>query len=95
MERVGEVVLLKELFALPTASPQIGKYVRVTGFITKFNPVINVCVISHDGFELLIDLAYIYNSTIVCDSLCQFIGEIRPFCEKVCSCQQFLFCSNQ
>ncbi len=74
MERSGEVVLLKEIFADRNC---VGKYVRVTGYVSTVNTKFNLLEITHDECSLSVDVSLVDIGSIKLDALVQFIGEIQ------------------
>ncbi len=72
-ERSGEVVLLRELFTDPNV---VGKYVRVTGYVSAQDTSAALVEISHDGAALWVDTTLVNVGALRQDALVQFIGAI-------------------
>jgi len=88
MERMGEIFLLSELsdIVYPNLSnsdtagnPEIefkSKYVRVTGYVTEYDPGRAQCFIVHGNHKLVVDLKLVLPQNMSNDALFQFIGEL-------------------
>ena len=82
-ERSGEIVLLKELQADKNV---LGKYVRVTGFVTGRNntdQALQLVEVSHDDATLWVDTSLVVTSELKADAQVQFIGEITAATQTV------------
>ena len=75
-EKSGEVVLLREL---QSDGNVLGKYVRVTGYVTGRNNMgnsIQLVELSHDDATLWVDTSLVVTSELKTDTQVQFIGEM-------------------
>ena len=75
MERSGELCLLRELNCDPNI---VGKYVRVTGYVSSVDTISNFVEIIHDDDSLGVDISLVDTGSLKIDNLVQFIGEIKP-----------------
>lgn len=91
--RSGEIVFLDEIehssdsavaicSELPVA--ERGSYVRVVGHINFVETAKRYCEIADGRFTLIVDLSVVdITAQLMPGNLCQFIGELRDFREKV------------
>eukprot|EP01038_Epipyxis_sp_PR26KG_P014353 gene14353-19250_t len=72
----GDVVMLNEVRF-------DSGYIRVTGQVDYIDAIARFCVISHRGRseQLLVDLSKVDFSELRIDSMCQFIGDVKPTAE--------------
>jgi hypothetical protein len=91
--RSGEIVFLDEIehssdsaVAICSEPPVAsrGSYVRVVGHINFVETARRYCEISDGRFTLIVDLSVVdITAQLIPGNLCQFIGELRDFREKV------------
>ena len=89
----GQIVFLKEInhtTNLPAGSEShtllVGKgdYVRVSGTVTFLDATNRYCEIEDGIHKLIVDLSVVdINADLISGDICQFIGELRDFREKV------------
>jgi hypothetical protein len=97
--RSGEIVFLDEIEHSDSAvairsEPSVagrGSYVRVVGHINFVETAKRYCEIADGRFTLIVDLSVVdITAQLMPGNLCQFIGELRDFREKV-SAERFCF----
>jgi hypothetical protein len=74
MDRSGEVCLLTEL---NYDANVVGKYVRVTGYVSSIDIIAKNVEITHDEASLIVDISLVTTGSLRIGSLVQFIGEIQ------------------
>ena len=89
----GQIVFLNEINHAPkhSASSEIqtflvgkGDYVRVAGRVTLLDSANRFCEIEDGLHKLIVDLSIVdIRAELVSGEICQFIGELRDFREKV------------
>jgi hypothetical protein len=55
----------------------VGKYVRVTGYVSSIDIIAKNVVITHDESSLIVDVSLVTTGSLRIGSLVQFIGEIQ------------------
>jgi hypothetical protein len=75
MLRSGEIVFISEL----QYPDSVGRYVRVTGFITNLQPASKCLTLHHNDATIFVDTSLVGMASLEVDELYQFVGEIKEY----------------